>query len=77
MQNVKLAYFESMDSAGEVKTMGTIKNGYVEVHAPFGTDMSYVKVTGKIHEGEGFYQNVEFTLDDARDVEAYKVYKYK
>lgn len=77
MKDIKITYFENMDSKGEVETIDKLKNSYLEIYASFGTDMSYAKVTGKVHIGEGYYEDVEFTLDDMRDISEYKILKYE
>lgn len=77
MKDIKITYFENMDSNGEVETIDKLKNSYLEIYASFGTDMSYAKVTGKVHIGEGYYEDVEFTLDDMRDTSAYEILKYE
>jgi len=76
MQDVKVTYYDSMDATPEVEDVGTLENAYLDIYAAFSTDMSYVKVTGKIHEGEGYYSDVEFVLDDMRDMDAYEIYRY-
>lgn len=77
MKDIKVTYFENMDSQGEVETINELKNSYLDIYAAFGTDMSYVKVTGKVHIGEGTYSDIEFTLDDMRDISEYKILKYQ
>lgn len=77
MKDIKVTYFENMDSQGEVETINELKNSYLDIYAAFSTDMSYVKVTGKVHTGEGYYLDVEFTLDDMRDISDYKILKYE
>ncbi|SKC36782.1 hypothetical protein [Maledivibacter halophilus] len=77
MKDIKITYFENMDSKGEVENIDKLKNFYLEIYAPFGTDMSSVKVTGKVHIGEGYYEDVKFTLDDMRDTSEYEILKYE
>lgn len=77
MKDIKVTYFESMDSQGEVETVKDLKNSYLDIYAAFSTDMSYIKVTGKVHTGEGNYSDVEFTMDNMRDVSEYEVLKFK
>lgn len=66
-----------MDADGEIENIGTLKNSYVDIYAPMPNDMSYIKVTGKFHDGEGFYKDVQFTLDDMRDKGEYKIINFE
>ena len=77
MKDIKVTYFDNMGSQGEVESINELKNSYLDIYAAFSTDMSYIKVTGKVHTGEGNYSDVEFTLDDMRDISEYKILKYE
>lgn len=77
MKDIKVTYFGNMDSKGEVENVDILKNSYLDIYAPFDTDMSYVKITGKINIGEGCFTDVEFTMDTVRFIDEYKIYKYE
>jgi hypothetical protein len=77
LENIKITYFDSMDASGEVENIGTLKNSYVDIYAPMLNDMSHIKVTGKFHDGEGYYKDVQFTLDDMRDKGEYKIINFE
>ncbi|MGE4283205.1 MAG: hypothetical protein AB7G87_05730 [Clostridia bacterium] len=74
LKDIKITYYEGMDSNGEVLEVGTLYNANVDVqvYAQSG-DMSYIKVTGKAPTESGNYSDVEFTLDDMRDSSDYEV----
>ena len=73
IQNLQVQNIMGMDQASEWVDLGTLKNTKVFVEASLPTDVSYVKVKGLVHLGEGTYEEVEFTLDDMRSLEGYDI----
>lgn len=71
IQDVKLNYVSKAGEEGEWKEIDLIKNGLVLITADLPSDSSSVSVQGRFHDGEGYYKDVSFTLDDARDTNAY------
>ncbi len=74
LENVRLNYVANMGEEGIWQEVGTVKNALVLIAAELPSDMSYVKVYGRVNKGNNTYENIEFTLDDVRDAEAYEVY---
>lgn len=74
LEDVRLNYIAYMGDEGKWHEVGNVKNGLVLIAAELPNDMSYVKVYGRVNKGNDTYENVEFTLDDARDDDAYEIY---
>ncbi|MBF4692985.1 hypothetical protein [Fusibacter ferrireducens] len=74
LEDVKINYVANMGEEGLWQEVGRIKDALVLIAASLPNDMSFVKVYGRVHKGDGTYENVEFTLDDVRDDISYKVY---
>jgi hypothetical protein len=77
LEDVKISYYENMESDGVEKDIGELENSILNIHSNLQTDMSYYKVSGKVHVGEGLYEDINFTLDGMRDTSDYDVYTVK
>lgn len=77
IQDVKINYVANMGEEGKWKELGTISNSTVEINASLPNDMSGVIVHGKYHEGEGYYKDIKFSLDDMRDLTEYDIILFK
>ena len=73
IQDVQINYVPYMGEEGQWKDLGLISNSTVEINASLPTDMSSVIVHGRYHQGEGYYEDFEFSLDDMRDLEEYDI----
>jgi hypothetical protein len=73
IQDVKINYIANMGDEGELKDLGTISNSTVEISASLPNDMSSMIISGKYHEGEGYYKEIKFSLDNMRDLSAYDI----
>ena len=78
LNDIKITYYEGMESAGETIDVGTLfdSNVNVRVWLP-NNDMSHIMVTGVAELGNGVLQNVEFSLDDMRDSSEYDVLMFE
>lgn len=74
MHNTEITYIESYFSDDDpiVKEIGTIEDAMVTVHAALPWDTSFVRVSGMVYGGEGWENQVEFTLDDMRCLAEYE-----
>lgn len=72
MYDVTINYIEGMDSEVITEKANDFENELVTIKTQLPSDMSCIKITGKVMGGEGFEQNIEFTLDDMRDVSDYE-----
>lgn len=61
---------------GQWQNLGKVANTTLMIEANLPSDMSSVIVHGKYHQGEGYYEEFEVTLDDMRDVEAYDILRF-
>lgn len=77
LSHLKVGLLQEMEDQGTWEDLGTLKNTVVTIKADLLGDMSAVKVIGKFHVGEGFYKDIEFSLDDMRSMEQYKVFIFK
>jgi len=77
LQDIKITNVTGMDDEGVSQEIEALNNATVKVMADLPNDMSYVKVTGRFHDGEGYYEEVEFTLDDMRDPSAYNIVMFE
>lgn len=77
LEDLKITFIENMESEGIESELGELENAVLNIHSNLPTDMSYYKITGKVHVGEGYYEDVSFTLDDMRDSSEYDVYLIK
>jgi len=77
LEDVVITCQESMEADPVNNAIGELINRNVTIHGNLPTDMSYYKITGKVHTGEGYYEDVSFTLDSMRDVSEYEVYTIK
>ncbi len=70
----KVINMVDMDDVGEVEYLGDISNRQVYINANLPNDMSLVKVTGKFYdEDDDKYEDIEFVLDNMRDLEEYQI----
>lgn len=76
LQDVKLNYFQTSNAEVESIDLGTIENATVIIQAELPEEGSTVQVTGRFHEGEGFYHDLVFKLDK-RDIAQYEVYQLR
>jgi hypothetical protein len=66
-----------MEDEGKFYHIGeTIKDSMVNIYCDLPTDFSRVRVTGSVTLNEENY-DVEFVLDDMREISDYKILKYK
>ncbi len=77
LQDVKITNIRGQDDIGETQEIDFLNNTTLIIMADLPSDMSHVIVTGRFHDGEGYYKNVEFTLDDMRDASAYKIVMFE
>lgn len=77
IQDVKINYVTNMGEEGNWKDLGKISNSIVKINASLPNDMSSVIIYGRYHEGEGFYKDIKFSLDDMRDLTAYDIILFK
>lgn len=61
---------------GQWLNLGKVANTTLIIGANLPSDLSSVIVHGKYHQGEGYYQEFEVTLDDMRAVEAYDILRF-
>lgn len=73
LKDIKITYYEGMDSEGETIEVGTLYNSNVNVKVFIpSNDMSYIRVSGDVPTGEG-YNYLQFNIDDMRDSSDYDV----
>lgn len=76
MKNVTITNIENMGDEGTSEHIDIITDSKVRVFCKLPNDMSTVKVSGYVEVGSEEHK-VEFTLDDMRDADAYKVLLFK
>lgn len=72
MTNVAITYTENMDSKPITKGIGDLENELVSIQAELPNDMTYLRITGVVYGGEGYQNNIDFTIDTQRDVTEYQ-----
>lgn len=77
MKDVKISYIENMGATPVEKEIKELKNSVVNIKSLMSTDMSVVRVEGKVKVGEDSYKDISFALDDQRDLSAYDVLIFK
>lgn len=78
LNDIKITYYQGMDSEGETINVGTLYDTQVGVRVWLpNNDMSYIEVTGVADLGNGNLRNVSFSLDDMRDSSEYEVTMFK
>ncbi len=75
-QDVVVNQYNSMDGEPEQISLGTIVNEEVTIMANLPNDMSRVEVLGRVYEGEGYYNEVKFVLDNMRELSEYELVTY-
>lgn len=74
LQDVVITRFEGIDDLdGVSNNYGEIENAILNIHSNLLNDMSFYLITGQVHTGEGFFEDVEFGLDDMADVSEFDV----
>lgn len=77
MKNIRITFYESMDSQGESIETGTLNNANVEVQVWMPcSDMSYIRISGEVPTSKGEYSFTAFNIDIGRDVSEYEVFKF-
>ncbi|OEF96985.1 hypothetical protein [Desulfuribacillus alkaliarsenatis] len=74
LEDVKVIYYEGYGSSGHTFELGNYNDVNLNVHLFWNdspNDMSFMRITGKVPTGGGNYKNVDFTLDQMRDADAY------